>query len=161
MDWAPNTLSSVSTVPAFRFWVSPASLEQSHSALALSVFLLSLNAFLRIWGSWDISQRPLITVHSIYPGLLPFPIQMMRIPTGTTDLAVGAADSEVLQGGCDRAYIWILREFHQGPDYLWDFPLHWQEVFHPCGCRDSLARLSFTESPPSHTTGGTCHKIYP
>lgn len=50
-------------------------------------------------GLWDISQRPLTTTNSIYSGLLPLPIQMMGIQP--TNLAVGVADSEVLQNGSD------------------------------------------------------------
>ena len=99
------------------FCMSPGSLEESHSVLALSVSFLSLNTLLKVWGCWDVSQRPLITMQSIDPGLHPFSIWMMAIATQITNLAVGTEDGEVLQCGSDRDYIWILREFQQGHDY--------------------------------------------
>lgn len=83
------------------FCMRPTSLEESRSALALSISFLSLSTLLKIWGSWDVSQRPLITMQSIDPGLLPFSIWTMGTATQITNPAVGAEDGEVLQCGSD------------------------------------------------------------
>lgn len=96
------TLSEVFTQPVHSlFCMSPGSLEESHSVLAPSISFLSPNTLLKTWGSWDVSQRPLMTMQSIDPALLPFSIWTMGMATQITNLVVGTEDGEVLQCGSD------------------------------------------------------------
>lgn len=52
-------------------------------------------------GAWDLSQRPLVTMQSTDPGLLPSSVWMMGTATRVINLAVGTEESQGLRRDSD------------------------------------------------------------
>lgn len=52
-------------------------------------------------GAWDLSQRPLVTMQSTDPGLLPSSVWMMGTATRVMNLAVGTGESQGLRRDSD------------------------------------------------------------